>query len=360
MIAVTTAVSHFFTWWSGELSACVPDRLMRLVRRKPSILVVTPTSEVVEFALHANGRIRRLGQASLSPQLEPRRAVSDLVGGLSSQYSEIFLNVPPANVLRRTVALPLEAAENLREVLAFEMDRHTPFTASEVAYDYRVIATDKIARRITVDLAVLPRAMLEEAAARLASLGLAANRIGIVDDNLVWERSFSFQLYDVSESPPAPQRPLVLALAAIAAGLAVIAWYLPLYFDHRAAAFYETRLEETRAAALRAEGLKKRLTVSMDLDRLVIDRRASQLTVTGLLADLTNRLPDDTWLTQFQLQDGKVTLSGHAPSAAELIALLEASPLLTEVRFASPVTPDPRAGGETFNISASTTQDRGS
>lgn len=360
MIAVTTAVSHFFTWWSGELSAWVPDRFTRLFQRKPSILVVTPTIDMADFTLYSRGRIRRLGQIPLLPEAGSQRAVTDLVSGISSQYSETFLNVPAANVLRRSVTLPLEAAENLREVLAFEMDRHTPFKSSEVAYDYRVTATDKVARKLIVDLAVLPRTRLEHAASTIASLGLAANRIGIVDDNFVWGESFAFQLYDDFASPPAPLHSLPLALAAAAAGLAVIAWYLPLYFDHRAATVYEARLNETRAAALKAESLKKQLTASMDLDRFVTDRRASSLTVTSLLADLTNRLPDDTWLTQFQLHDGKLTLTGHAPSAAPLIALLEASPFLTEVRFASPVTPDPRAGGENFNISASMTPDRGS
>jgi general secretion pathway protein L len=153
---------------------------------------------------------------------------------------------------------------------------------------------------------------------------------------------------------------LLPALAAVTAGLAAVAWFLPLYFDQRAAAIYEVRLEETRTAALQAESLKKRLTMAMDLNRFVIDRRAAIPTITSLLADVTDRLPDDAWLIQFQLQDGKLTLAGYAPSAAPLIALLEASPLLTEVRFASPVTPDPRTGGENFNISASVTQDRGS
>jgi len=360
MIAVTDAVSRFFAWWLRELAACLPDRLPRLLQRKASILVVTPDHDAADFALHRGGRVRRLGRMSLSTESPSRRALSDFLGSISSQYSEIVLNVPAANVLRRSVTLPLEALENLREVLAFEMDRHTPFKASEVAYDYRVTNTDTAARKIAVDLAVLPRTMLERAASSLESLGLAADRIGVVDDHLAWDRSLNFQLYDETPHPAKAQRSLLPALAAVTAGLAAVAWFLPLYFDQRAAAIYEVRLEETRTAALQAESLKKRLTMAMDLNRFVIDRRAAIPTITSLLADVTDRLPDDAWLIQFQLQDGKLTLAGYAPSAAPLIALLEASPLLTEVRFASPVTPDPRTGGENFNISASVTQDRGS
>ena len=358
MIAVTNAVSRFFTWWWRELSACLPGRLPRLLQRTASMLVVTSTDDAADFTLHRAGRVRRLGQ--LSTESPSQRAFAEVLGSVSSQYSEIVLQVPAASVLRRSVTLPLEAIENLREVLAFEMDRHTPFKAGEVAYDYRVTATDATARKITVDLAVLPRTMLAQAASILESLGLAADRIGVVDDHLARDRSLNFQTYDESPHRPASRRPLLPALAGGVACLAAVAWFLPLYFDQRAAAVYKALLEENHTAALQAESLKNRLTTAMDLNRFVIDRRAATPTITSLLADITNRLPDDVWLVQLQLQDGKVTLAGYAPSAAPLIALLEASPLLTEVRFASSVTPDPRTGGESFNISASLTQDRGS
>ena len=360
MIAVTSAISRFFTWWLRELAACLPDRLPRLLQQKASMLVVTPADDTADFTLHRGGHVRRLGQLSLSAESPSQQALSDVLGSISRQYSEIVLQVPAANVLRRSVTLPLEAAENLREVLAFEMDRHTPFKASEVAYDYRVTATDAAARKITVDLAVLPRTMLERAASMLEPFGLAANRVGVADDQPASDRPLNFQLYDESPRTPAGQRRLLLALAAIAAGLAAVAWFLPLYFDQRAAAVYEARLEEARTAALQADSLKNRLTTAMDLNRFVMDRRAAMPTITSLLADITSRLPDDTWLMQLQLQDGKLTLVGYAPSAAPLIALLEASPLLTEVHFASSVTPDPTVGGESFNISATVTQDRGS
>jgi general secretion pathway protein L len=240
------------------------------------------------------------------------------------------------------------------------MDRHTPFKASEVAYDYRLMATDVSTRKLTVNLAVVPRAMLEQAASVADSLGLTPSRIGIVGDEPTLDGSFNFRPYEESGDRPAAPRALLLALAATAAVLAVIAWYLPLYFDHRLLSAYEARLEQTRTTALQAEALRKRLTAAMDLDRFLINRRAATPTVTSLLADVTDRLPDDTWLTQLQLQDGKLTLKGISPSAAALIAPLEASPLLTEVRFASPVTPDPRIGGESFDILAQASLDRGS
>jgi general secretion pathway protein L len=360
MVPIANTVSRLLAWWLGELAACVPGRARALITRTPAALVITPGDDVADVALYRRRQLRQLGQIPLAPQNAPRRALSSLLDRASLRNLDIVVNVPADKVLRRIVVLPLEAAENLREVLAFEMDRHTPFKASDVAYDYRLMSTDTAARKLTVDLAVVPRPMLEQVASVADSLGVAANRIGIAGDEPTIDGSFNFRPYEESGDRPEASRALLFALTATAVVLAVIAWYLPLYFDDRLLSAYQMRLEQTRTTALQAEELKKRLTAAMGLNRFLVDRRAATPTVTSLLADVTDRLPDDTWLTQLQLQDGKLTLKGVSPSAAALIAPLEASPLLTEVRFGSPVTPDPRIGGESFDILAKASFDRGS
>jgi general secretion pathway protein L len=359
MIAVATTASRFFSWWFGELAACLPDRVRRPLRRRPSVLVMTPSGGVAHFALHSGGQIKRRGQIPLC--MASRGALLNLFSGAQSRSLEIVAAIPVDKVLRRNVSLPLEASENLREVLAFQMDRHTPFKASEVAYDYRVTGTDAALRRITVELAVVPRTTIEQTAAIADSFGLGVHRIGVAGDGLHdRDGSFNFRPHEDPVVPAPAQRRLMLALTTIAAILAVLAWYLPLYFDHRTLAAYEARLSAMRTQALEAEGMRKQLTTAVELSRVLVDRRTATPTVVSLLADITHRLPDDTWLTQVQLQGGTVTLTGFSLSAAPLIARLEVSPLLSHVRFGSPVTPDPELGAERFNIVAQTAPDRSS
>jgi general secretion pathway protein L len=319
---------------------------------------MTIGNEAMQATLRSGGRVRQLGRIPLAAA--SRRALADLIGHASPRSLETVVNLPPDKVLRRSVTLPLEAAENLREVLAFQMDRYTPFKASEVAYDYRVTATDTSARKVTVDLAILLRTTLEQAASIAASCGVPAHRIGIADDESERGTPFNFRPHEDPVIPSAARRRLVVALTTATALLAAAAWYLPLYFDHRALAMYEARLEETQAAALQAEDLKKRLAAAVDLSQALVDRRAATPTLTSLIADITDRLPDGTWLTQLQVHDGTLTLTGFSSSAAPLIARLEASPLLAQVRFGSPVTPDQSVGAERFNIVAQVAPDRSS
>ena len=359
MIAVATTASRFFSWWSGELAACVPDRVRRPLRRKSSMLVMTPSDSVAHFTLHSGGRVARRGQIPLC--LASRGALLNLFSGAQSRSLEIAVAIPADKVLRRSVSLPLEASENLREVLAFQMDRHTPFKASEVAYDYRVTGTDAALRRVTVELAVVPRGTIEQITSIADSFGLGVHRIGVAGDNLLeQDGSFNFRPHEDPVVLPPAQRRFMLALTMAASILAVIAWYLPLYFDHRTLAAYEARLAAMRTQALDAESMRKHLTAAMELSRVLVDRREATPTVVSLLADITHRLPDDTWLTQLQLQDGTLTLTGFSLSAAPLIGRLEASPLLSQVRFGSPVTPDPEVSAERFNIIAQTAPDRSS
>ena len=148
MISLTTTSSRFFAWWFGELVACIPDRVRALLRRNPSFLLLTPTDDAVDSTFHRRGRVRQLGQLPLSPEANSGRAVADLLGGIRLRHLDVVVNIAASNVLRRRVALPIEAAENLREVLAFEMDRHTPFKANDVAYDCVVASAASRPKRL--------------------------------------------------------------------------------------------------------------------------------------------------------------------------------------------------------------------
>ena len=284
-------------------------------------------------------------------KLEPRRTLAQLVRGVPVRNLDVIMNVPADRVLRRNVSLPLAAHENLREVLAFEMDRHTPFKASEVAFDYRVTSVDTENKRLGVDLAVVPRELLEQASGIASSFGLAPDRVSVGGEESRGGRSFNFLPRGGPTGPsPAPQR-LLIALMVLASILAVIMVYLPLHMKERALAAYETQLADARAAALDAEKLKERLAARLEQGRFLIDRRLSTPAATALLAEVTELLPDDTWLVQLRWQGDKLVLSGFSPAAATLIAELEESPLLSDVRFGSPVTADPTVGREQFNIS---------
>jgi general secretion pathway protein L len=352
MIAVTDTISCFFQWWFGELADCVPDRVRAFFRRRSAALALTLSDDDVTFTLHRGGRSHNIGRVGFDSALEPRHALAQLLHGISLRDLDVIVNLPADRVPRRSVTLPLAAQENLREVLGFEIDRHTPFKAGEVAFDYRVTGADSENKRLTVDLAVVPRELLEEASGRAKSFGLSPDRIGVAGEESQADRPFNFLSRGNAAGYPATQRRLLIALTLAMAVLALIAAYLPLYAKERILAARQAQLAESRAAALEAEELKTQLAARLEHGRFLIDRRLSTPAANGLLAEVTERLPNDTWLLQMRWHGKELALSGFSPAAATLIEGLEESPLLSEVRFESPVTADPRVRRERFNISA--------
>lgn len=91
------------------------------------------------------------------------------------------------------------------------------------------------------------------------------------------------------------------------------------------------------------------------LERLVRELRDAELesiNTLALLGYFSEVLPDKVWLNQMVVEDGTVTMTGYAPSAAELTRLLSEAPHLKNVRFVSPVSRDNTQGVERFRIAA--------
>src|SRR5688500_5743757 len=126
-----------------------------------------------------------------------------------------WLLLPASQVLRRVLPLPAAAEPRLREVLAFELDRQTPFTADQVSYQGRVLSRDPAAQQLQVELWVLPRARLD---AELRAIGPLADGLAGVDAVVPDGRRMGVNLLPVSGQVRRmyPARRLNAALAGIA------------------------------------------------------------------------------------------------------------------------------------------------
>jgi general secretion pathway protein L len=141
-------------------------------------------------------------------------------------------------------------------------------------------------------------------------------------------------------------------LGVLATGLAILAILLPLAGQQLALLSAQEsidalsgQVEEARALRLSAN----RTDVAIDfLNR----ERARNPSALAALAAATRSLPDDAYLTSFSLHDGRVTFSGSANSAAELIGTLAQSRAFEAPTFDAPVQSED-SGLESFTISVS-------
>ena len=69
-----------------------------------------------------------------------------------------------------------------------------------------------------------------------------------------------------------------------------------------------------------------------------------------MLLEATRILPDDTWLSEWQLAGSEMQLTGYAGSASALVNLLEQSKIFRNTTFQSPVVQDSKSGRERFHV----------
>ena len=82
----------------------------------------------------------------------PRSRRSASANGGRSSPPRVVVALPPDQVLRKTINLPAAVEDNLAQVLAYDLDRHTPFKPEEVCFDARIVGAryrqKGIARRL--------------------------------------------------------------------------------------------------------------------------------------------------------------------------------------------------------------------
>lgn len=258
--------------------------------------------------------------------------------------------LPAGSVLRRDVQLPLAAQENLREVLGFEMDRHTPFRLPDVHYDYRVRKVDREAARLAIDLAVLPKHAVDGQLAALSRLGLQATQFRV--DGEPVDDSWAFHRGDRAAAAGASWPRLATAcLAIVLAILAAAALYLPIERKQQVLAQYEAAIAELKTKVSQDEALRESQLAAAQSELMLRQRRLATFQALAALEEIARLLGDDSWVLQFQSAGEALTITGYSTRAADLISLLEDSPLLSDVQFSAPVTSDPRFKLERFTIS---------
>ncbi|PTB02967.1 hypothetical protein C6V82_00050 [Halomonas urumqiensis] len=267
--------------------------------------------------------------------------------------ARVQLLLDPSLVARRQLVLPLAAEENLRQVLEFEMDRRTPFRADDVVFDWRVLERSVANHALTLELVVVPRERLKEWRSRLAVLGFAAQCIDVLagqPEPAARGLGVDLLASEAATGKGGTQRRINRGLALAGLCLLVAVLVVPTWRMQLAERQLGDQVEAARADALavvdRLDVIERRHGGLQQL----LERRQREPAVVARLAELARVLPDDTWLQQLELGDGRMIVQGESARAAALIERLEASPLLGAASFEAPVDTDPTSGQERFRI----------
>jgi general secretion pathway protein L len=341
-------VRDFFAWWIGQLSDLLPARWGRVGLIGEDALVIDPVGSLsgavdsIGVNLRRHGRETLLGHFSLAAD-----SVPDLPRPAGNR---VVLRLGQAEVLAKTVTLPIAAENHVHQALAFQMDQETPFTPDEIYWSHFIARRDRQSGRLSVRLLLVPRQSLAALLGALARVGIVPNRAEIGDGP---DQARTLPLGSGGGSLDIAARHALLwpaAACCLLLGLGTIA--TPFVRQAISLASLDREISAGRATAAEAEQLRReldRLSGAIDLLDSERDKAGRPLVI---LTTLTRILPDDTYLTEVTAQQRKVTLSGRSAAAARLIGALSAGEGLRNVAFAAPVTRLEAIRSELFSITA--------
>ncbi|MBI1733227.1 MAG: PilN domain-containing protein [Gammaproteobacteria bacterium] len=343
------ALREFYRWWLTGMACLMPAAMGRRLVQPPDLLLldIDPDSGSITHVAGQTG-VRREVLSWQGEGGEVSEYLQPFLDSRGEQGINVVVRIPSSRVLCKPLVLPLAAEGNLRKVIAFDMDRQTPFTEEKVWFDCRIIAREPEQDRLRVELLVARRDYLEPLQDRISRWGLRPDRVTVPDDAVEWN------LLPMERRPaPAPmvsartRRLFWLLLASLLAAL-----YLPPAHQAWRVRELETRIGALRPQAEQARSLMEEHNLLLARPRFLAATLGTRVAVIDLLRELTVALPDNTWVSQMSIRGDRIELQGESEAAGAIIELLDRSRHFRDVQFASATTRSSATQRDRFHVSA--------
>jgi general secretion pathway protein L len=344
-----TRLPGFFGWWFGELRGLLPARLRERLAVKEVELWLRLDGDVVQLA-------RTLGEASVELARLPLTPADDLHARFLQAIPEDFaglrrvLLLPQQHVLRRRLSLPAVARDKLQSMLVFELDRQTPFRADQVYFDARVLPHPSNARQVPVELALVQRQAVAQVLTSLGPLSREIDAIDVADD----ASRLGCNFMPEERRRERDARGTWISLGLIAGSVLFLVLAMGAMVDNRRAAVEQLQAEvdRQRTAARGVTQLRTALDEAVQAANFLAVEKTTQPSMLELLHQLTEALPDDTFLERLSIAGENLNMTGQSNQAAQLIERLQQLPTLRNPALAGAIQPDPRTGKDRFTITA--------
>jgi len=372
-LARRLGIAGFWAWWSRELDALVPraPRAALERRRMRPVIVFSgdhatlwrPALEAGRAAMKEDARIALAGDGA-AIAAAGRAALAPLArmvyGGPAGGGGRVVVGIPARDVLRKRVVLPAAVEQDLKQALAYDLDRHTPFPPSDLYFDAAVVDRDPARGTIVVDLAAARRTVVDAALRHLAAWG--AQAVAVVPEPP--ERAARSRLNLLPPELRTGAKPwrrwqFLLPLAVLAA-LVLAAVAIPLWQKREYAKDLRALADQARTRAAVSETLRVELDTRIADYNTALERKFAYPGALAVVDTVSRVLPDDTWLTQFEMKSlakGKETqrelmLRGETANAGRLVQLFEESQFFAQAAQRGPTTKIQPGPGEIFDLGA--------
>lgn len=343
---------HFFRWWMGELRQAMPASWQQKLEHALRRVTLALDDQSLRLGVDESRTQKSLEAYSLSQDAALQaQQIEDALIENDLEDAPRFLLLDINAVLWRRMTLPQAAESNLAQVLTFEMDRQTPFRASDVYFDWKIVDRGGESGQIKLDLYVAPRSEVDQQLKTLTDRGFRLAGVDIADSGITLGLNLLPHDQRARSSNPKGRINLVMIAACVILLALVMAQSLALR-THQITELEEA-IANVQGEARKVMNIKKRIEDTSEAAGFLATRRAESPLAIEILADVTRILPDDTYLDRLVISKSSVQMQGKSQNAQQLIELVNESSLLEDASFRGSTRLDARSGLEIFEVNAS-------
>ncbi len=346
-------LGNFWRWWSSELIALVPQRLRQSSANAANGLLIEVTPQAVILRRWLQGSLTEQGRVDRQSGGHDTQGIAfqALFSKLHKRDEQVALWLAETQCLVKQIELPLAAAKNLRQVLGFEMDRHTPFKAEQVYFDFRVLRVDNQKNRLAVKLVVVPRSEMDGSLDLLERWGAPANAayVAIAVPN---GDAINLMPAERNTAQTSRLRGINPGLLLLTLTLAMAAITIPIWQKRHAVIALLPIVDRAKQQARETDALRREQERLAAEFNFMLDKKQAVPPLVILLDELSRLLPDDTWVQQFNLKGKELQIQGETGSSSKLIALIESTRILHDANFRSPLTKGNMPNSERYHLMA--------
>jgi general secretion pathway protein L len=277
----------------------------------------------------------------------------------TAQNHFVVLEFPADKIFIRRITVPTQARKFLAGVIRNQIERLSPWPVNDVLYGFVAEAGAGDAAAVEVRIVMAARVDVDAARHELAALGLQIDRVVARDlDSAAINESVGpvtlwSRLADTSRnSVEGTARKIGIGIAAsVAASAALCVWALVSAASIR---------EESEGVAARSKVLQKQVQTGRSASSLASMPPAERAWASKemstssviLMEALSRALPDSAYVTEIRLEKENLRIVGLADDVPGLLAPLEKSKHMTDVRFFAPMARGPDGKRFRFSIEA--------
>jgi general secretion pathway protein L len=344
-------IGTFFRWWFTELGQAMPQswqRKLQHARRRATLMLAEGELQV---GVDENRRLDRLEIFPLAQEAAlQKQQVEDLLTRNELSEAPRFLLLELSSILSKELKLPAAAEPNLARVLAFEMDRQTPFKADDVYFDWKITERNLEGGQLRLQLYVAPRSEVDGAVKAVTGRGFQLAGVDVSNGN---------HTLGVNLLPPAlrartvsPKARINLVLGAAAIVLLAVVMIESLALRTHQIDELEQAISDVQGQAREVMQIKEQIADTGEAAGFLAKRRAEAPLAIEVLADVTRIIPDDTYLDRLVIGKSGVQMQGKSRNAQQLIELVNESGLFEDAAFRGSTRLDARSGLEIFEVNA--------